>query len=114
MIHYYTCEVLSNECGDLPYESSLMTEVEAIRVAVLICIGKGFEGVHIGSNSKCLVKMLKGKIQLDVVIEGIFFNVKCLKQQSRLVAPRVCNKSTYLVASFVAREEGFVIEMVMN
>ena len=47
---------------------------------MLACIGMGFEVVQIESNSKCLVEMLKGKTQPDVVIEGILFDVQCLKQ----------------------------------
>ncbi|RXH79835.1 hypothetical protein DVH24_040982 [Malus domestica] len=66
---------------------------------------------YIESGSKCLVDMFNRKTQLDVVIEGIIFDVQCLKQQLRSVefifTPRVCNKATHLVASFVAREEGF-------
>ena len=56
-----------------------MMEAEAIRMAMLACIDKGFEVVQIESDSKCLVDMLNWKTQLDVMIEGIFFDVQWLK-----------------------------------
>ncbi|TQD74156.1 hypothetical protein C1H46_040314 [Malus baccata] len=43
----------------------------------------GFEVAQIESDSKCLVDMFNGKTQLDVVIEGILFDVQWLKQQLR-------------------------------
>ncbi|RXH72059.1 hypothetical protein DVH24_025560 [Malus domestica] len=88
-----------------------MVEAEAIQAAVLTCIDKGFESVQIESDSKCLVDMLNGKTQLDVVIEGILFYVQWLKQQLRSIevifAHPVCNKTAHPVASFVTREWGF-------
>ncbi|RXH71478.1 hypothetical protein DVH24_018833 [Malus domestica] len=69
--------------GDLPYESSLMAEANVIRAAGLVSIDKDCAVVQVESNSKCLVDMFNGNMQHDVVIEGILFNIQCLKQQLR-------------------------------
>ncbi|CAN6704329.1 unnamed protein product [Malus baccata var. baccata] len=60
-------------------DGGLMVEAEAIRAAVLASIYKSFEVVQIKSDSKYLVDMLNWKTQLDVVIEGILFDVQWLK-----------------------------------
>ena len=67
--------------GNIYCESSLMAEEEAVRAALMACVERGFGCVQIETNSKVLVDMLIGGIQLEANVEGILWDIHYLKQQ---------------------------------
>lgn len=93
--------------GNFPCESSLMAEAEAVRAALLVCLEKGFLEVQVESDSTCVVGMTNGAIQPGASLEGLFFVIRSLQKQLKLIeilfTPNVCNKAAHLGASFVSR-----------
>ncbi|XP_070675771.1 uncharacterized protein [Malus domestica] len=96
--------------GQIPCVSSLMVEAEAMRLALLSCVEKGFESVLLETDSQVLVDMIHGRLQPKAGLDRILWDINLLKQHfdaiEFLYAPRACNKAAHLVASYVTRVEG--------
>lgn len=54
-------------------------EAEAIRAGLVVCVDKGFDVVHVESDSKELVDMISGITQPNIAIEGFFFYIYIVK-----------------------------------
>ena len=96
--------------GKFPCVSSIMAEAEAMRVALVACVEKGFTFVQLETDSQVLVDMIHGRTQPKAVLDGMLWDISVLKQNFEtiefLYAPRVCNKAAHLVASYAARMGG--------
>lgn len=57
--------------GGIICGSSLMAEVEAIRLALMACVELGFELVQLETDSKVLMEMLNGVLAPEAALEGI-------------------------------------------
>ncbi|KAM1064222.1 hypothetical protein ACFX2A_028887 [Malus domestica] len=87
-----------------------MAEVEAVRVALVACVERGFRPVQLDTDSKVLVDMLTGVLQSKAAMEGVLWDIHYLKQQLSLVeflfTLRSCNGATHLVATHITRVGG--------
>ncbi|XP_068304455.1 uncharacterized protein [Pyrus communis] len=57
--------------GNVRCVSSVMGEAEAPRAALVACVERGFGVVQVETDSKVLVDMINGILQLEAVIDGI-------------------------------------------
>ncbi|RXI05335.1 hypothetical protein DVH24_006592 [Malus domestica] len=84
-----------------------MAEVEALRMAVMAAVERGFGFVLLEIDSKILVDMIHGKLQPDATLEAILWDITTIKQHlcsiEFLYTPRACNEAAHLVASYVTR-----------
>ncbi|XP_070669082.1 uncharacterized protein [Malus domestica] len=96
--------------GNIPCVSSIMAEVEAMRVAMLACVERGFQYIQLEIDSQVLVDMIHGRLQPKGVLDGILWDITLIKQQLEVVeflyAPRAHNVVVHLVASYVTRMGG--------
>ncbi|KAB2629231.1 ribonuclease H protein [Pyrus ussuriensis x Pyrus communis] len=85
-----------------------MAEAEAVRVALVACVEKGFGLVQIETDSKVLMDMLT----------GVPWDISHLKQQLSsiefLFTPRSCNRAIHLVATHVTCVGDVICGIVMN
>ncbi|XP_070668848.1 uncharacterized protein [Malus domestica] len=91
--------------GKILCVSSIMAEVEVMRLALLACVEKGFGVVQFETDSKVFVDMIHESLQPEAVMDGILWDINHIKQQlcsvEFLFTPRACNEATHLVASYV-------------
>lgn len=96
--------------GKILCVSSIMVEAEAMRLALLACVERGFGVVQLETNSKVLVDIIHGSLQPKVVMDGILWDINHIKQQlcsiEFLYTPCACNEATHLVAFYVTRVGG--------
>ncbi|XP_050121468.1 uncharacterized protein LOC126599180 [Malus sylvestris] len=96
--------------GNMQCVSSIMAEAEALRVALVACVAKGFTFIQLETDSQVLVDMIHGRIQPEVILDGILWDISILKQQfvaiEFLYTPRACNKAAHMVASYAVRMRG--------
>ncbi|CAN6554532.1 unnamed protein product [Malus baccata var. baccata] len=87
-----------------------MAEAEALRMAVMAAVERGFGSVLLETDSKILVDMIHGKLQPDATLKAIIWDITTIKQHlcsiEFLYTPRACNEATHLVASYVTRVGG--------
>nr|XP_028954040.1 uncharacterized protein LOC114822964 [Malus domestica] len=87
--------------------SNFMAEAEALWMAVMATVDRGFTVVHVETDSKVLVDMVHGKLQLDATMEAILWDINLIKQQLCSIevsyTPRAYNKAAHLVVSYVTR-----------
>lgn len=85
--------------------SSIMAEAEALRLALVACVERGFESVQVETDSHVLVDMIHGSLQWEAILDGILWDINLLKQHLCVVeflyAPRACNEVAHLVGSYV-------------
>ncbi|XP_070664555.1 uncharacterized protein [Malus domestica] len=90
--------------------SSFMAEAEALRLAVMAAVDRGFHSVHVETDSKVLVDMVHGKLQPDATMDAILWDINLLQQQvvslTISYTPRACNEAAHLVAAYVTRMGG--------
>ncbi|XP_008368111.2 uncharacterized protein [Malus domestica] len=65
--------------GNIPCVSSIMVEAEAIRVALVACVERGFTSIQLETDSQVLVDMIHGRIQLEVVLDGILWDINYIE-----------------------------------
>ncbi|CAN6695291.1 unnamed protein product [Malus baccata var. baccata] len=96
--------------GNVFCASSFMAEAEALRLAVMAAVDRGFTIVHVETDSKVLVDMVHGKLQPDATMEAILWDINLIQQQLCSIEisynPRACNEVAHLVASYVTRMGG--------
>lgn len=67
--------------GNVRCVSSLMAEAKALRAALVACVRRGFRVVQVETYSKVLVDIIYGGLQPEVVMDGILWDIKHIKQQ---------------------------------
>ncbi|KAM1993517.1 hypothetical protein ACFX16_009840 [Malus domestica] len=91
--------------GKVLCDSSIMAEAEALRMAIIAAVERGFGSVLLETDSKILVDMIHGKLQPDATLKGILWDITTIKQHlcsiKFLYTPRACNEVVHLVASYV-------------
>ncbi|KAB2622357.1 ribonuclease H protein [Pyrus ussuriensis x Pyrus communis] len=85
--------------------SSILAEAEALRLAVIASVERGFRIVRVETDSKVLVGMRLGKLQPEATMEAILWDINSIKQQfcsiEFIYTPRAYNEAAHLVASYV-------------